>query len=104
MAVEQLITDGRSCIVVDCHGSSSQPPPHEPDQGPGPRKGCGADAPAQCSACVALRAAEHRVLPGSGLGKTHRRGPLPNFRSVGTRSSLFDFEAIAGAGMEPYTA
>ena len=23
---------------------------------------------------------------------------------VSTRSSLFDFEAIAGAGMEPYTA
>ena len=32
----------------------------------------------------------------------YRKHELAAF--VGTRSSLFDFDAIAGAGMEPYTA
>lgn len=30
----QLIAEGRSCIIVDCHSFSSRPLPHEPDQDP----------------------------------------------------------------------
>jgi N-formylglutamate amidohydrolase len=33
-SVEQLIADGRNCIIVDCHCFSSRPLPHEPDQDP----------------------------------------------------------------------
>lgn len=33
-SVVQLIADGRSCIIVDCHSFSSRPLPHEPDQDP----------------------------------------------------------------------
>jgi N-formylglutamate deformylase len=31
-SVEQLIADGRSCTILDCHSFSSRPLPHEPDQ------------------------------------------------------------------------
>jgi N-formylglutamate deformylase len=31
-SVEQLIADGRSCIILDCQSFSSRPLPHEPDQ------------------------------------------------------------------------
>jgi N-formylglutamate amidohydrolase len=34
VSVEQLIADGGSCIIVDCHSFSSRPLPHEPDQDP----------------------------------------------------------------------
>ena len=34
VSVEQLITDRRSCIIVDCHSFPSRPLPHEPDQDP----------------------------------------------------------------------
>jgi N-formylglutamate deformylase len=33
-AVDELIADGKSCIIVDCHSFSSRPLPHEPDQDP----------------------------------------------------------------------
>lgn len=33
-SVEQLIADGRGCMIVDCHSFSSRPLPHEPDQDP----------------------------------------------------------------------
>jgi class 3 adenylate cyclase len=46
-----------------------------------------ADAPGSVLGVRALRSAEHRVLPGSGLGKTHRRGPLPNFRQSDAAAS-----------------
>ncbi|MDI2073067.1 N-formylglutamate amidohydrolase [Bradyrhizobium sp. Mp27] len=34
-AVDQLVADQGSCIIVDCHSFSSRPLPHEPDQDPG---------------------------------------------------------------------
>jgi N-formylglutamate deformylase len=33
-AVDDLIADRNSCIIVDCHSFSSRPLPHEPDQNP----------------------------------------------------------------------
>ena len=32
--VDDVIADGKSCIIVDCHSFSSRPLPHEPDQEP----------------------------------------------------------------------
>jgi N-formylglutamate amidohydrolase len=32
--VDDVIADGKSCIIVDCHSFASRPLPHEPDQNP----------------------------------------------------------------------
>jgi N-formylglutamate amidohydrolase len=34
-AVDRVIGEGHSCLIVDCHSFSSRPLPHEPDQEPG---------------------------------------------------------------------
>jgi N-formylglutamate deformylase len=33
-AVDHVIADGKSCVIVDCHSFSARPLPHEPDQDP----------------------------------------------------------------------
>lgn len=33
-AVDHVIADGKSCVIVDCHSFSARPLPHEPNQDP----------------------------------------------------------------------